>query len=116
MKHKIALVALGIAYASGVSALEVEQSVETPLTTTEAMAYDNAKKLGKDIDSGNNDDAMGEASVECPEDNHPSFQVNSVTVNSYWLPGAKDSSDKRFSGTINYTLKCSHDRGTGGDR
>ena len=116
MKYRIVLISLGIAFASSVGALEVDQSLETPLTSTEMMAFDNAQKLSKDIRSGNNDDAMGEASAECPEDNHPSFNVNSITINSYWLPSAKSASDKRFSGTINYTLKCSHDRSSGGDR
>ncbi len=120
MKHISALFAalctLGIFYAAGVSALEVEVSLETPLTSTEAMAFDNAQKFSKEIASGNNDDAMGEASVECPEDNHPAFTVDSVRVNGYWLPNSKSATDKRYSGTINYTIKCSHDRSGGGDR
>lgn len=116
MRQKIALIALGIAYATGVGALEVEQSLETPLTTSEATAFDNSSKLAKEIESGNNDDAMGEASVECPEDNHPSFSVDSIQINTYWLSSSKNAGDKRFSGTVNYTLKCSHTRRTGGDR
>ena len=116
MKYRIALISLSIAFASSVGALEVDQSLETPLTSTEVMAFDNSQKLSKEIHSGNNDDAMGEASAECPEDNHPSFNVNSITINTYWLPSAKNALDKRFSGTINYTLKCSHDRSSGGDR
>ena len=116
MKYRIVLISLGIAFASSVGALEVDQSLETPLTSNETLAFENSQKLSKEIRSGNNDDAMGEASAECPEDNHPSFNVNSNTINSYWLPSAKSASDKRFSGTINYTLKCSHDRSSGGDR
>jgi len=116
MKYRIVLISLGIAFASHVGALEVEQSLETPLTNSEMMAFDNSLKLSKEIRSGNNDDAMGEAAAECPEDNHPSFNVDSVTINSYWLPNAKSKSDKSYSGTINYTLKCSHDRSSGGDR
>ncbi len=116
MKHISALFVLGLFWTAGVSALEVEISLETPLTNTEAMAFDNALKFSKEIASGNSEDAMGEASVECPEDNHPSFNVDSVTINSYWLPNSSSMSDKRYSGSINYTLKCSHDRSSGGDR
>ena len=116
MKYRIVLISLGIAFASSVGALEVDQSLETPLTNSETVAFDNSQKLSKEIRSGNNDDAMGEAAAECPEDNHPSFNVNSVPINSYWLPNAKSNSDKSYSGTINYTLKCSHDRSSGGDR
>jgi len=116
MKQVFAILVLGIICVSGVSALVVEESLDTPLRSSEKMAFEDAVKLSKDIATGNNEDAMGEASIECPEDNHPSFIVMNISINSFWLADAKSANDKRYSGTINYSLKCSHDRSGGGDR
>ncbi len=116
MKQLLVIMVLAIVCVSGVSALVVEESLRTPLRNSEKMAFDDAVKLSKEIAAGKNDDAMGEASIECPEDNHPSFIVENISINSFWLAAAKSAADKHYSATINYSLKCSHDRSGGGDR
>ncbi len=116
MKFTFTLLLMGLACSQITQALEVGQSLETPLHSSEKMAFDNAQLLIKEIASGKNDDAMGEAAIECPQDNLPTFEIDNTLINTYWLPSAQSSSQKHFSATINYTLKCSHDRSTGGDR
>ncbi len=116
MKFTFALLLMGCACTQVAYALELGQSLETPLHSSEEMAFNNAQVLIKEISLGKNDDAMGEASIECPQDNQPTFIVDNILINAYWLPTAQSSSQKHFSATINYTLKCSHNRSTGGDR
>ncbi len=116
MKHLLAIMMLCATFVSSVHALVVEESLQTPLRSTEQQAFVDASKLSREIATGKNEDAMGEASIECPEDNHPSFVVMNIRINSFWLTQAQSVNDKRYSGTINYALKCSHDRSGGGDR
>jgi len=98
-------------FASNANALEFSAVAETPLTTSEATAFDNSISLAKGIEAGSNEDAMEEASVECPNDNHPSFVVDRIKANSYWLSGSTGTADKRFSGEVHYTIKCTFTHG-----
>lgn len=97
-------------------ALEVELSLSTELLPSEARVYQTSQVLSKAIEAGKNEEALAEAFLECPEDNMPQFQVSYVRLNSVWLMSSKSADDKRYSGIINYVLKCKHDRRRGGDR
>jgi hypothetical protein len=97
-------------------ALEVELSISTELMASEARVYQSSQALIKAIEASENEEALAEAFLECPEDNSPQFKVNFVRLNSMWLMGSKSIDDKRYSGVISYVLKCKHDRRRGGDR
>ena len=97
-------------------ALEVELSISTELMISEDRVYQTSQVLSKAIESGENEEALSEAFLECPEDNKPQFKVDYIRLNSVWLMDSKSLDDKRYSGIINYVLKCKHDRRRGGDR
>ncbi len=97
-------------------ALEVELSISTELMPSEASIYQTSRVISKAIEAGENEEALAEAFLECPEDNMPQFKVNFVRLNSVWLMNSKSLDDKHYSGIINYVLKCKHDRRRGGDR
>lgn len=97
-------------------ALEVELNISTELKSSEAEVFQTAKVISKAIVAGQNEEALAEAFLECPEDNMAEFQVNSIHLNSVWLMNAKSPEDKKYRGIINYVLTCKHNRRRGGDR
>ena len=97
-------------------ALEVDLNISTELMPSEAEVYQTSQALSKTIVAGENEEALAEAFIECPGDDNPTFQVNYIRLNSVWLMNSKSLDDKRYSGIINYVLKCKHDRRRGGDR
>lgn len=115
MKSHLPVVFGCLLVSGAVQALEFQTTMDTSLLSSEAAAYKAAVDMAKDIDRGTNDDAIGEASIECPEDNFPKFQVENIQVNTFWLPTSVSAEDKKYSGAVNYLIKCSHIRG-GGDR
>lgn len=115
MKSHLPAVLTCLLVSGSAQALEFQSTLDTDLLSTEEGAYKAAISMAKDIDRGTNDDAIGEASIECPDDNYPKFQVENIQVNAFWLPSSASAADKKYSGAINYLVKCSHIRG-GGDR
>lgn len=97
-------------------ALEVELNMNTELFSSEADVFNASKQISNAITNGEYEEALAEAFLECPEDNTPSFQVNYIRLNTLWLVDSTSQNDKRYSGIINYVLKCKHDRRRGGDR
>lgn len=97
--------------ASHAHALEFSAVSETPLVTSEAASFDGSISLAKEIAAGTNEDAMEEASIECPNDNNPSFVVDKIKANTYWLSESTGAADKRFSGEVHYTIKCTFTHG-----
>lgn len=102
---KVMLVLL-LGLAVSAHALEIESVYETEIFTSEEFAHKRATTVGLDIDRGTFDIAIGEASVECPEDNFPKFKVLRIGINSYWLPNSVDAEDKMYSATVIYTINC----------
>lgn len=112
MKKFIPMLIGGITLAASNSyALEFSAVSETELTMSEKTAFENATSLAREISSGKNESAMEEASIECPNDNNPTFVVDRIESNTFWLETSTQVSDKRYSGEIHYTIKCAFTHG-----
>jgi hypothetical protein len=96
-------------------ALEFQTYIDAGMQNSESKAFDSALALAKEINAGKNDEALSEAAIECPEDNDPKMIVNRIKMKTYWLPDATSVTDKKYKGSVNYSVNCSHNS-RGGNR
>jgi hypothetical protein len=83
----------------------VALTLETKMFSSEAAAIKDAKKVSAEINAARNADAIADATLECPEENAPTFRVNWVRIVAYLIPSGADF-DKRYAAMINYELRC----------
>ncbi len=110
MKNVVAILAsfllIGVGSAMAQSLIQFSSNVQTDLYPTEAAAFNQAITVSSQINSGKNQVALGDAAIECPSDNNPTFKVSRIKLETYWLSSAGSASEKKYSAQINYTITC----------